>query len=103
MQSSTMHNSLLRLGFISLLLAAFCGCLATASREPAVALTGKDLSITPEKDGAYSVRDAGQLKPVLRAGVAAQVDHHWLRSSACTRRRNSSESQWRCATPPASL
>jgi alpha-galactosidase len=81
MQFSMMHKSLLRLGIVFLLLTAFCGSLPAASSEPASALTGKDISITPEKDGSYSVRAVDQVKPVLRAGVAAQVDHHWLRSS----------------------
>ncbi len=81
MQFRFMQKSLIRLGIVSLLLNAFCGGLPAASKEPNAALTGKDISITAEKDGFYSVRAVDQLKPVLRAEVAAQVDHHWLRAS----------------------
>src|SRR5258708_22806594 len=81
MQFSFTHKSLIRLGIVSLLLTVFCASQPAASKEPSSALTGKDISITPEKDGAYSVRAVDQLNPVLRAQVAAPVDHHWLRSS----------------------
>lgn len=81
MQFSFMYRSLIRLGIVSLLQAAFCSGLPAASKQPNAALTGKDISIITEKDGSYSVRAVDQLRPVLRAEVAAQVDHHWLRAS----------------------
>lgn len=85
MEFNIVHNWRIRLGIIFLFMTAFCGSLLAAAREPASALTGKEFSITSEKDGSYTVRALGQVKPVLRAEVAAQVDHHWLRSSGYPR------------------
>jgi alpha-galactosidase len=31
------------------------------------------------KDGSYVIASAGDTRPVIRAGVAAEVDHHWIR------------------------
>jgi alpha-galactosidase len=81
MQFSIVHNFRTRFGLFFLLMTAFCGSLPAATKLPSASLAGKDLSITAEKDGSYSIRAAGQPKPVLRAVVAAQIDHHWLRSS----------------------
>lgn len=81
MQFTFMRKSLIQVGIVSLLLSVFCGARQAASKEPNASLIGKDISITAEKDGSYSVRAADQLTPVLRAEVGAQVDHHWLRSS----------------------
>lgn len=34
-----------------------------------------------DKDGSYSISNAGGATPILHAGIAAQVDHRWIKSS----------------------
>jgi alpha-galactosidase len=41
---------------------------------------GQRLAVSVAPDGQYSLGEAGASEPVLVAGVAAQVDDHWLRS-----------------------
>lgn len=53
-----------------------------ASRPPADTVKGSTigLSINP-KDGSYTIFDGISGKAILHSGVAAEVDHHWIKSS----------------------
>jgi alpha-galactosidase len=59
----------------------------TAMVSPAQAIPAKDLILhnTQESvivhpaDGSYEIVERGRLHPEIRAGVAAMVDHHWIR------------------------
>ena len=71
--------------WILLLLASLFGSVNTARAD--VELTNETLRVSVSAaDGSYSIA-AGSGSPVLRAGVAAQVDHHWIKSSDYPKRQ----------------
>jgi alpha-galactosidase len=58
-------------------------CHASPAQEKSrESLRAETIEVTIDaSDGSYMVFDPVSLKPILQASVAAQVDHHWLRSS----------------------
>lgn len=67
------------------LLSAFpilCGRPSLAQEKSPERLQAKTIEVRVDAaDGSYAIFDPVSLKPILRAAVAAQVDHHWIRSS----------------------
>jgi alpha-galactosidase len=71
--------------FLLTLLWAFpilCGQSSLAREKSPQRLQAKTIDVRVDAaDGSYTISDPVSLKPVLHASVAAQVDHHWIRSS----------------------
>src|SRR5579864_9247285 len=65
----------------------FFGCFSFVLASPAAPLQGvlihnSELSVSVRPaDGVYEVRAEGLAEPVLEARVAAEINHHWVRSS----------------------
>ncbi len=81
MQSHTIPFSSARLAIFCALAMLACAGGRGASQAPLPSLNSNGFSLTVAGDGSYSLRSAGQPKPMLVAHVAAQVEHRWLRSS----------------------
>lgn len=65
------------------LICTAAGQIHAAPRSAARAIgsiSGKNLTITADSDGAYAVFSAGSASPVLRSTIEAEVDAHVLRS-----------------------
>jgi len=60
---------------VAALLPSLANAADTALKSDALAV-----SISPA-DGSFAISAKGTASPVLRAGVAAQVDHHWIKSA----------------------
>jgi alpha-galactosidase len=53
-----------------------------ASRTPSETLKGNTIAVSVNsKDGSYTIFDGTSGKAVLHSGVAAEVDHQWIKSS----------------------
>lgn len=60
---------------------SFC-CLASFAQEKSSQpLAAKTIAVTANSsDGSYTIFDPASKKPIVRAAVAAQIDHRWLKS-----------------------
>ncbi len=56
-------------------------CLSLACRADTEIRNANLMVRVSEADGSYIIASKGQESPIIRAGVAAEVDHHWLRSA----------------------
>ena len=67
------------LAFVALFVVA--GGPSNAGQQLAT-IQNKQLSVTVGlQKGSYEIRAQGSKRPVLRSGVAAETDHHWLKSA----------------------
>src|SRR5579863_3152008 len=61
---------------------ALCGFLWVQSASGQESVQENTIGVTVNSaDGTYTIFDPSSRKPILTSRVAAQVDHHWLRSS----------------------
>ena len=98
---STLMLAKLRCAFVLVLLGcivAFAILIATPCLLPLSAqsnnleLRNASLLVTVDTaDGSYSIRPVGEGTPILRAGVAVQVDHRWIKSGEYPKHVISSE------------
>ena len=58
-----------------------------------VTLSNRQLVVSVRsQDGAFEIRESKEQKPVICSGVAAQINHHWIRSSEYPTHRVTQES-----------
>lgn len=65
-------------------LLVFCPavCTISSAQETPEGLRAQTIGVRVNPaDGGYTIFDPASMKPILRAGVAAEVDHHWIKSS----------------------
>ncbi|HUA68892.1 MAG TPA: alpha-galactosidase, partial [Candidatus Saccharimonadales bacterium] len=57
------------------------GLLSCQSAHAMPVLHGPNLQVTVASDGAYSISTEGNGKPMLKAEIAAKINHQWVQSS----------------------
>jgi alpha-galactosidase len=80
------HRTLRNSSFVLILAIVFSnsvyGQSHPASRTPADTLKGNTIGLAiNSKDGSYTIFDGTSGKAILHSGVAAEVDHQWIKSS----------------------
>jgi alpha-galactosidase len=77
----TARAALLAVNRYSVLLAvAALGLFGPSARAADTELRSESLRVRISADGSYVIA-AGNNSPIVRAGVAAEVDHHWIKSA----------------------
>jgi alpha-galactosidase len=68
--------------WLNLFLSFLVACSFAVPAAAAVSLHNSELTVTVNaQNGSYAIQRASLQAPVLEAGVGAEVNHHWLRSS----------------------
>jgi hypothetical protein len=84
------------LWFLSILAVSFPVLLfgqSTGRQQAVQSFQEKSIGISVDStDGSYTIFDPASQKPILHSRVAAEVDHHWLRSSDYPRHESKRES-----------
>ena len=76
--SARIRESALMLAVLSIV----APCLSGADQQ-SVTIQNRQLSVTVgHSPGTYEILGVASDRPVLQSGVAAEVDHHWLRSGS---------------------
>lgn len=81
----------LRCVVVVMVLLSFLSVSRLSAQSKNLELRNSALVVTVNADGTYSIAPAGEHTPILRAGVAVQVDHHWIKLSEYPKHEITSE------------
>jgi alpha-galactosidase len=72
-----------RFAFLLTFACIFCvPCLSSAQDKPGESLQAKTIGVAVQPgDGTYTIFDPASKELIVHAAVAAQIDHHWVKSS----------------------